>query len=272
VSIINRQEILAAIKNAISVALKIFESNPVPRNVWTKINMIGQHEEVCNVDIAVQDCLTHELSAAYPDVIILSEESDEASLQFDMPLCFILDPIDGTREFIRGSQHFSVSVAAISYGKIVCGAVAYPAIGWFLHAVLNGGAFYGDQPLFIKPTPEDHFHNHIAVSPREIDLPEMQIFHKQLVGSKLIQISALTPKVGACLIGQVDAALYLSVKGSAYIWDYAAVALIAKEAGFFFTDLSGLPMLDKLTICHNSGWVISHPFQHLMLLDALSSK
>ncbi len=78
-------------------------------------------------DISTNKILKQELSFLFPEAGWLSEESADDQRRLDLPYVWIVDPIDGTRDFIKGSSEFSISVALVKNGLPVLGGIALPA-------------------------------------------------------------------------------------------------------------------------------------------------
>ena len=83
---------------------------------------------VTEADLAINDLILKELKSLTPDVPILSEELfSEESLKKGQDYFWLIDPLDGTKEFINGSKHFSINIALINNGSPVLGAISEPA-------------------------------------------------------------------------------------------------------------------------------------------------
>ena len=83
---------------------------------------------VTEADLALNDLILKELKSLTPDVPILSEELfSEESLKKGQDYFWLIDPLDGTKEFINGSKHFSINIALINNGSPVLGAISEPA-------------------------------------------------------------------------------------------------------------------------------------------------
>ena len=257
---------MEAIHAAVSEALPLFE-NVRDFSIWSKKNDQGHDEPVTSIDMDVHKVIKHNLKKCFPNATLLSEEGEKAD-DLGYNLTFILDPIDGTREFIRGEQHFAISLAVAENRQIIAGVVAYPAMGKVLRAAKGKGAWNGMSPIIIKQLLPPKIS--LAVSPREVDSEQMRRLQSYISEVELIPIPALTPKVEAVLRGQVDAALYLGLGGVAHLWDYAAIGLIASEAAARFTDLNGNNLLDDLPLMNRRGWIVCSDNVFPYLIQAIN--
>jgi len=241
-----------ALNSAVLEALPLFEKSG-DFSIWNKINLHGLEEPVTSLDMQIHEVIKQKLMNDFPGATLLSEEGEVVD-ELGHGLTFILDPIDGTREFIGGKPHYAISLAVSVNREIVAAVVAYPAIGKILRAAKGEGAWDGIAPITICDA--DQLNIRVAVSPREADSDQISRLQACFPGLELVPISALTPKVGAVLMGKVDAALYLGLSGVAHLWDYAAIGLVASEAGTAITDLNGDDLLTRLPLVNTKGWVV----------------
>ncbi len=102
---------------------------------------------VCEADLAVDRFLRRELGALLPAAGWLSEETADNAGRLDCDLIWLVDPIDGTRDFIRGRTGWAVSVALISAGRPLIGVLAAPARDEFWCATAGQGATRNGRPL-----------------------------------------------------------------------------------------------------------------------------
>jgi myo-inositol-1(or 4)-monophosphatase len=193
---------------------------------------------VTDADRAVERYLIDELAQARPGDAILAEESGGTPSGSSADVRWIIDPIDGTVNFLLGLPQFAVSIAAEVAGEVVAGCVHNPVSGLLFHAVRGHGAFMGDQRLG---------------GPRAVALDQAVVatgfgYDAQLRARQGAIVGELLGKVGnlrrlgsaaldlcALAAGWVDA----YYEGPLGEWDYAAGALIAAEAGAELTGLAG---------------------------------
>src|SRR5690606_10332781 len=102
---------------------------------------------VSEADVVLDKFLHSTLTTARPDYGWLSEESVDTDERLGRRRAFIVDPIDGTRGFIRGEDSWSVSLAVVEDGAPIAGVVYAPARDEMYDASLGGGAFLNGQPL-----------------------------------------------------------------------------------------------------------------------------
>lgn len=193
-------------------------------------------------DQAAQAYLAARLAQYYPHDAVLSEEAADTSARLSAERVWIIDPLDGTREYSEFRSDFAVHVALWEQGELAAGAVALPGLG----KVLTSGS-----GLIAPELSADHLR--IAVSrtraPRLVDLIASQL-HAQLV-----PMGSAGYKICSIIRGETDAYLHA---GGQYEWDSAAPVAVAKAHGLHASRIDGSelrynqadPYLPDLLICH----------------------
>jgi len=215
---------------------------------------------VTNADLAVDAFLRETLTAARPDYGWLSEETADDLARLACERVFIVDPIDGTRAYIRDKPWWGVSIAVVENGRPIVGVVAAPDRDEVFEAVLGGGARMNGKPIAASNTPA------LEGSAMLADLamlkhpawptpwPEMRVESRNAIAYRLCSV--------AC--GDVDAMLALSPKNE---WDMAAGDLIAAEAGCLVTDHKGGPLAYNRAKPVSASLVCAGPALHRLILS-----
>ena len=113
----------------------------------------GHFNFVTDADVAVQDYLKEALLSALPGACFFAEEQENEALT-DAPT-FVVDPIDGTLNFMRGRNLSAVSIALLEKKRPVLGVIYQPYAGEMYSASLGGGAFCNGTPIRVSDTPFD---------------------------------------------------------------------------------------------------------------------
>ncbi|MGB3366114.1 MAG: 3'(2'),5'-bisphosphate nucleotidase CysQ [Acidaminobacteraceae bacterium] len=187
-------------------------------------------------DLSANAIIVDAIKLNYPDHAILSEEMVDDFDRLENDWCWIIDPVDGTKEFVKKNDEFTVNIALAFRGEVVLGVVYAPVYGELYYAVLASGAFieiHGEK-------------KEITVSSRHSELRALKSrSHISLKYAKVIEkhkseISTLT-KMGSSLKGCKIAAgeydMYYNFGSKTSVWDTAAMEIIVLEAGGAFSDL-----------------------------------
>jgi 3'(2'), 5'-bisphosphate nucleotidase len=174
-------------------------------------------------DAEAQRVLAAGLAAARPDDAVLSEEAADDLVRLTSPRVWIVDPLDGTREFSEGRHDWAVHVALWADGALVAGAVALPAEGAVLvsdPAPVVPGHRGGRRRLAVSRTRPPELATALA---GELDL-------------ELVALGSAGYKIAAVIRGEVDAYVHA---GGQYEWDSAAPVAVALAAGLHASRLDG---------------------------------
>ena len=177
-------------------------------------------------DRVSQRYLAERLAETRPGDAVLSEEAADAPGRLTAERVWIVDPLDGTREFAEGRSDWAVHVALWCEDDLAAGAVALPAIG----TVLSTAA----PPSAIA---EGNGHLRIAVS--RTRAPALAGRVADRLGGELVPLGSAGYKVAAVVLGEVDAYLHA---GGQYEWDSAAPVAVARAAGLHTSRLDGSPL------------------------------
>lgn len=211
------------------------------------VNTKADDSPVTAADMAAHHCLLEGLTALAPDIPVLSEEdcAIPLSTRQHWSRWWLVDPLDGTKEFVTGSQEFTLNVALIEAGRPVFGVVGLPASGRY---------YYGGQDLGCWCLDEK------AAAPRAISLPKVSPRPETLVVSRRHSSPAqenlldsiqqhfgppLMINAGSslkfCLVAEGLADCYPRLAPTSQ-WDTAAAQAILEGAGGQVLSLDGQPL------------------------------
>jgi myo-inositol-1(or 4)-monophosphatase len=157
----------------------------------------------------------------------LSEETADAEDRLARDRLWVVDPLDGTKEFIKGLPEYSVAVALVENGEPILGVVHNPATGHTYAAARGLGVYWNGAPIRVCEG------NDLLASRSEIARGEFQPFEGSWVVKPMGSI-----QYKLALVAAGEAAVTFS-RGPKHEWDVCAGALIVREAGGMATDLFG---------------------------------
>lgn len=185
------------------------------------------------------------LKEKYPDFAILSEEEKDDLSRRENPFCFIVDPLDGTKEFIKRNGQFTVNIALAEEQKVIMGVIYVPVTGDLYYASKENGSFYKNpQGVEMKNTVSSQVG---LGEPEKIRLvmsashgaPEMDILIEKYGFTNFVKMGS---SLKGCLVAKGEAELYYR-HGYTHEWDTAAMQCIVEEAGGVFRQMDGTEML-----------------------------
>jgi 3'(2'), 5'-bisphosphate nucleotidase len=227
--------------------------------VYNELNPAVEYKRdqspLTQADLASHDILVDGLTQLTPGWPVLSEESAEVPFEQRRawPRFWLVDPLDGTKEFLKGNGEFTVNVALIDGDRPILGVVGAPAMDKLYYAARGAGAWKEDAgsvaPIRVAHAPagtirlvvsRSHSHGKEDVSP--------------WTGSDPHTFVPMGSSLKFCLVADGSADLYPRL-GPTMEWDTAAAHCIVEVAGGTVTDLHGNPMLYNKPSLLNPGFV-----------------
>lgn len=220
---------------------------------------------VSDVDTGSERIIRDALTAAYPSALILGEElSPDAST--DAELAFVVDPLDGTTNFLHGFHEYAVSIAAAVRGELVAAVVVEVPTGDRFTATRGGGAFRNLERIHVSTIDEPSraligtgfpFGGNASL---ELYLRHFAAVAPLTAGMRRPGSAALDLVHVAC--GHFDAFWELSLAP----WDFAAGVLLVREAGGVVTTVGG----DAQIPLRHGSLLAGNPAMHRWLADTLA--
>ena len=191
-------------------------------------------------DGQVQELLIRRLSEALPEAKFFCEENDRQDDLMAEQL-FIIDPIDGTMNFVHHLNHSAISVAYTHFGRVEAAAVYNPYVDEMFSAVRGEGAFLNGRPIRVDPAPLGETVICFGSAPYNPELTERTFElarRSYLTGLDVRRQGSAALDLCSVAAGRAGAYFELSIS----LWDYAAGALIVSEAGGQVTRIDGSPL------------------------------
>jgi 3'(2'), 5'-bisphosphate nucleotidase len=241
---------------------------------WTEPRSIGDIG-----DQAADAYLQGSLRAAYPDDGLLSEETVDAPERLQRRCTWIVDPLDGTKEYSSGRHDWAVHVGLAIDGAPVLGVVALPAIGRCLAALSgeapsvwsdgtvsagSGEAWPTELPRVAAPPPA---RPRLVVS-RSHTPAWVEQLGRGLGGAEVVPCGSVGFKVAMLLFGRADG--YVHDQGLKE-WDTCAPEVIARAAGFVVSRLDGAAQAYNRPDPRNGQFAVARPALHAKVLAELAA-
>jgi 3'(2'), 5'-bisphosphate nucleotidase len=181
------------------------------------------------------------LKRKFPEYAILSEESEDDKARLNNDWCWIVDPLDGTKEFIKKNGEFTVNIGLSYKHKVVLGAIYLPVTGELYYAAKGIGAFYQSKGINEKIKISNRTKNLRLVMSRSHATDKL----KQLIErnkDKISQVAVAGSSLKGCLIAKGDAEAYYRFSLTKE-WDTAAMQCIVETAGGIFKQMDDSDMI-----------------------------
>ncbi len=206
---------------------------------------------VTDADLAVEESLRNVLSRARPRDGMLGEEYGRTGLS---QRCWVIDPIDGTKNFVRGVPVWATLIGLMAEDEVIVGVVSAPALGRRWWAARDGGAWSGRS---LTKATACRVSAVSSLSDASLSFSGLSSWER---AGKLMDLLGLSRKVWRSRaygdfwshVLVAEGAVDISAETDVTLWDLAALQIIVEEAGGAFTDLAGIPRPDcGSAVCTN---------------------
>ncbi|HSH57302.1 MAG TPA: inositol monophosphatase family protein [Halomonas sp.] len=227
----------------------------------------GTSDFVTHYDRAAEHAIIETVRRTHPGVGFIGEESGTTVVEAG-DLTVIIDPLDGTNNFLHRVPHFSVSIAMREGGVLTHGVVYQPLLDEMLWAVRGRGVHRNASPITTPPVRALHemlvatclpYH---AKGDCPTSLAQLTLLMPRVAGIRVPGSAAL--EIAYAGLGRFDA--FWSQGARLDLWDVAAGIVIAREAGCTVTDLAGDPDPAEW-----NSLLVAHPERHDELREALQA-
>ncbi len=241
---------------ALSAGRKIIE---IYYSGETSVTAKADESPVTTADVAAEKIILEGLAALEPDIPVIAEEQVAAGrVPAAGDIFFLVDPLDGTREFISRNGEFTVNIARIEHGRPVAGVVYAPALdkiyagsaqgAWF--ASVRTAAPLSWQPIRVRPPPNMET---VIVASRSHRDPATDAFVAAYAGARCVSIGS---SLKFCLVATGEADIYPRF-GRTMEWDTAAGHAVLLAAGGKVHDHAGAPLTYGKPGHENPGFIAS---------------
>jgi histidinol phosphatase-like enzyme (inositol monophosphatase family) len=189
---------------------------------------------VTRADRECEQFIARELEQAFPDDGLLGEEGAQKASRSGRR--WIIDPIDGTRDFVRGNPTWSILIGLEARGEVVAGCANMPALGELFTASRGGGAFVNGEPI--------HTSAIATVTQAVACFDSLTAAARQPFGARLLAwmepfwaVRSMGGCVDALMVARGHAEIWIETSGKP--WDFAPLKIIAEESGARFFDFEG---------------------------------
>lgn len=201
----------------------------------------GSVNLVTTYDVKIQNFLQEKLLCLYPDAHFMGEENPR-NVAILEGKTFIVDPIDGTANFVRHLDASAISVALLQDTEVILGATYNPYRNQFFYAEKGKGATCNGTPIHVSTAPLSESIVSFGTSPyyKELHPKTFDLGYRLLCSGLDIRRSG-SAVIDLCETAQGHLDLFCELKLSP--WDYAASSLIITEAGGTVSQMNGLPLV-----------------------------
>lgn len=190
-----------------------------------KIQIKSDGSPVTNADLEVNQIIQQTLLDAFPHDAWLSEESPDNPSRLHSQRVWILDPIDGTKPFIKGLPHYTISLALVDQGQPAIGVIFNPATQEYFCAIQGQQATLNRQPIHVRTTSSPSRHTFL-LNPWKVTQRTLKAWQQEHRCPSLL--GSIAYSLALVAAGQVDGLINLGPQNE---WDIAAGLILIQAAG-----------------------------------------
>jgi myo-inositol-1(or 4)-monophosphatase len=220
-----------------------------------EVNQKSKDNPVTTADFDADHELKSLLRGAFPDYGWLSEETADSAERLSRERVWIVDPLDGTKEFIKGIPEFVIAVALAENGAPILGVTYNPIKGEMFWSTQGGGCFMDGEPVHVTRTPT-LINATVLASRSETSRGEWKTYEGKI---QVKPIGSVAYKLALVAAGRADATFTRTPKSE---WDIASGAALIIEAGGRITDIDGSEMRFNKPSVKLKGFVASNSLLH----------
>lgn len=241
------------------IAMKYFGKDP---EVWYK----GEaRSPVSQADLEIDQFLKSALLEARPGYGWLSEETEDNSERLETETVFVVDPIDGTRAFIRGNNDWCVSIGIVKNGVPVHGVLVAPMSDQIFTASKNTGSFLNKAKLDTQPQALSEPPR--VIIPQEVTKSVDKAYKRSVEDIK--GASSLALRIAALAYEPVDG---IYIRKNSHDWDLVAADLIIREVGYRLVDDNNNDVVYNKTQSQHGLLFASSPGYIMTMKEALINR
>lgn len=265
------REIGAAVRLARAAGTILLKHYHSPFLVEHKVNALQEMEEVTAADREANELIVGELASEFPADGILAEESADTEDRLTKDRVWLIDPMDGTKNFVQRDGDFAVQIGLICHGEPVVGVVYQPVRDVLYRAVLNQGSWRETtnnsaerMTVSTRTDPAEM----VLASSRSHRSPRMERVVDSFGFRHETRRGSVGVKIG--LIAEREADLYLHLSPSTKQWDTCGPEIVLTEAGGRLTDLFGRRLrYNDPRIDNRNGVVATNGVAHEIVIENL---
>ncbi|WP_210418767.1 3'(2'),5'-bisphosphate nucleotidase CysQ [Aliikangiella coralliicola] len=246
------EQVIITSKKAGQAIMEVYNSDDFD------VQIKGDESPLTKADLAAHNAIISDLESKFPDIPCLSEESTGITFEQrqSWPYCFVIDPLDGTKEFIARNDEFTVNIALVVAGKPVLGVIYAPVLDTVYYAAKELGAHkqVGNEKadkISVRTLPEKEGNKHFTVvASRRHGLDKVETLCQNFAS---FDLTSRGSSLKMCLVAEGSADIYPRLAPTSE-WDTAAAQAIVEQAG------GQLLKLDFTELTYNQKESLLNPY------------
>lgn len=202
----------------------------------------SDHSPLTRADRISNQIIVEALKENYPNFAILSEEEKDNKERLNNEYCFVIDPLDGTKEFIKRNGQFTVNIALAYRHRSILGVIYVPATKELYYAAEGRGSWFRDKDGNIKKMQVSNIIEHDKIRLVMSSSHPCKEMEELIERNHFTNFVKMGSSIKGCLVARGDAEIYYRYNPTME-WDTAAMQCIAEGAGAVFRQMDDSEML-----------------------------
>lgn len=216
-------------------------------------------------DKAANQIIIKALREGFPEYAVLSEEEQDNKSRLEQDLCFVVDPLDGTKEFLKRNGQFTVNIALAYKHEAVMGVIYVPVSGALYYAARGYGAYKRTTDGEIKRLKVSEHTDTASLRVVASNSHECEQMNELIEKYQFKNLVKMGSSLKGCLIAEDKADIYYRFNPTME-WDTAAMQCIAEEAGAVFRQMDGTVMTyNRADSLNSKGFYIVNRVENLLV-------
>lgn len=227
------------------------------------VEIKDDNSPVTLADKAADEIISSYLKERFPEYGFLTEESIDNEERLNKDFCFIVDPVDGTKDFVAKNDEFATNIALAYKGEIVVGVILIPAKGDIYYALKNQGAYHIYPDGQVKQIHVNCKSDNLTLLTSRFHSTE---FEKNLpiLDKRIAKVCCYGSSIKACMIAEGKAEIHYRKGAGTKEWDIAPIDLLVQEAGGYFVKFDGSRYTyNKKDVYNHDGYVITNRLENI---------
>lgn len=253
------------LETALKAGLSVVEPVLKIYNSAFEVEIKSDNSPVTIADKMADKLIREYLHNAYPTYSFLTEESEDDKSRLNNDYVWIVDPIDGTKDFVARDNEFTVNIALAYKHELVVGVVIAPALGDIYFASKGNGAYYQKGDKVVKIHVNDKVEKlTVLTSAFHFNEKEADLIKKH--SDKIMTSIKVGSSLKACRIAQGLAEISYRMADGTKEWDTAACQCVVEEAGGLFVKHDGSSIrYNREDVYNHDGYIIVNRKENMLL-------
>lgn len=253
------KELKAMIEAGLMAREKIMEIY----NKGFEVEIKSDHSPVTLADKTADMMISKYLKEKFPSYSLLTEESEDDLSRLDNDYVFIVDPVDGTKDFVAKNGEFATNIALSYKHQIVAGVVIIPARGDYYYALKGQGAYHVLKDGEIKKIHVNDKSDNLTLFTSRFHSTEQEKLLPTL-DSRITNVEAHGSSIKACHIAEGIGEVHYRLNEGTKEWDIAPIDLIVKEAGGVFIKPNGEDYTyNRKDVYNHDGYIVANKKENI---------